>query len=180
MTRQSVKGSRLGATVEGICAVLLIATFLCIQVLIGGTRLIFALPCYGLLAVIGILCLLRIRAPKPAPDAFCLWTTLIFFGYIVGRAVCSPVAYLARIEICSIVAGLIVYVLASCVLTSARTRMVVFASLLAATIAHVFVGAIQFRGGNNYMPISFLQRFDYAERASGFYICPNHLAGLLE
>ena len=30
------------------------------------------------------------------------------------------------------------------------------------------------------MPISFLQRFDYGTRASGFYICPNHLAGLLE
>jgi hypothetical protein len=30
------------------------------------------------------------------------------------------------------------------------------------------------------MPFTFLQRFDYGRRASGFYICPNHLAGLLE
>ncbi|MGI8435953.1 MAG: O-antigen ligase family protein, partial [Chthoniobacterales bacterium] len=28
--------------------------------------------------------------------------------------------------------------------------------------------------------ISWLQRYDYGRRASGFYICPNHLAGLLE
>src|SRR5438132_4500549 len=30
------------------------------------------------------------------------------------------------------------------------------------------------------MLIPFLQRFDYGRRASGFYVCPNHLAGFLE
>ena len=30
------------------------------------------------------------------------------------------------------------------------------------------------------MLIPFLQRFDYGRRASGFYVCPNHLAGALE
>lgn len=30
------------------------------------------------------------------------------------------------------------------------------------------------------MLISWLQRYDYGARASGFYVCPNHLAGLLE
>jgi O-antigen ligase len=30
------------------------------------------------------------------------------------------------------------------------------------------------------MLIPFLQRFDYGRRASGLYVCPNHLAGLLE
>jgi hypothetical protein len=39
---------------------------------------------------------------------------------------------------------------------------------------------VQFRGGQNFMPISFLQRSDYESRASGFFICPNHLAGFLE
>src|SRR5439155_1500716 len=39
---------------------------------------------------------------------------------------------------------------------------------------------IQFRDGNNFMLIPFLQRFDYGRRASGFYVCPNHLAGALE
>src|SRR5205085_7964252 len=34
--------------------------------------------------------------------------------------------------------------------------------------------------GNNFMLIPFLQRFDYGRRASGFYVCPNHLAGALE
>ena len=30
------------------------------------------------------------------------------------------------------------------------------------------------------MLIPFLQRADYGHRASGFYVCPNHLAGVLE
>src|SRR5581483_1289897 len=68
----------------------------------------------------------------------------------------------------------------SCYLTSAKMRMSILACLLAAALAHVLVGMIQFRHGNNFMPLSFLQRFDYGSRASGFYVCPNHLAGLLE
>src|SRR5439155_3983432 len=32
----------------------------------------------------------------------------------------------------------------------------------------------------NFMLIPFLQRVDYGQRASGLYVCPNHLAGLLE
>jgi O-antigen ligase len=52
--------------------------------------------------------------------------------------------------------------------------------LLLIGMAHVLIGAIQFRNGDNFMPIPFLQRFDYERRASGFYACPNHLAGLLE
>src|SRR5262249_59233087 len=40
--------------------------------------------------------------------------------------------------------------------------------------------AVQFRYGDDFMLIPFLQRFEYGRRASGFYVCPNHLAGLLE
>ena len=75
---------------------------------------------------------------------------------------------------------MIVYFLTSCILTSAKARIWIMACLLLAALAHVLVGAIQVRNGNNFMPISFLQRFDYGRRASGFYVCPNHLAGLLE
>src|SRR5205809_665038 len=55
-----------------------------------------------------------------------------------------------------------------------------YAILAAAALLTVLVGAIQFRDGNNFMPIEFLQRVDYGRRASGFYVCPNHLAGALE
>ena len=61
-----------------------------------------------------------------------------------------------------------------------KTRLFLLVFLLTAALGHVAVGALQFRNGDNWMPIAFLQRFDYGRRASGFYICPNHLAGLLE
>ena len=170
----------LGRTLEILLAILLVAAFLSIQALIGGTRLLFALPAYALLALIGVLSIALVRSAKPAPRQLCLWSAVVFFGYILLRAAFSPMPYLAWLDISSVLAGLVVYFFTSCILTSARTRMSILACLLMAALAHVLVGAIQFRSGNNFMPISFLQRFDYGHRASGFYVCPNHLAGLLE
>jgi len=171
---------RISNAAEILAAILLIGALLSIQVLIGGTRLLFALPAYGLLGIIGVLSLSSFRSVKPLPDQFCLWSALVFFGYILVRAIFSPAPYLARFDIYSVIAGLVLYFFIACVLTSAKARMWILACLLAAALVHVFVGVIQFTGGNNFMPISFLQRFDYGRRASGFYICPNHLAGLLE
>ena len=171
---------RFSDATEVLAAILLVVALVSIQTLIGGTRLLFALPAYGLLGIIGLLSLFSFRKVKPHADQFCLWSAIVFFGYILVRAAFSPASYLARFDIYSVLGGLVLYFLVACVLTSAKTRMWILACLLAAALAHVFVGVIQFSGGNNFMPISFLQRFDYGRRASGFYICPNHLAGLLE
>lgn len=165
---------------EVLMAFLIAAAFAAIQILIGGTRLLFSLPVNGLLALAGVLTLLSLRRAKPEPDRLCLWASASFFGYVLVRALLSPVPYLARADMYSVLAGLIVYLTVAFVLTSAPLRMWIVISLLALAMAHVFVGAIQFRHGDNFMPISFLQRFDYERRASGFYICPNHLAGMLE
>jgi O-antigen ligase len=166
--------------VEILSAALLVVAFLSIQALIGGTRLLFAFPAYGLIAVVALLSIVSFRSAKAKLDQICLWSAILFFGYVLVRATFSPLPYLARSDIYSVLAGLVVYLLTCCVLTSAKARMSILACLLAAALAHVLVGAIQFRSGNNFMPISFLQRFDYGRRASGFYVCPNHLAGLLE
>ena len=167
-------------SVEAVVACLIVATFVVIQLLIGGTRLLFSLPAYALLALAGLLTVFLFRRHKPEPNQLCLWASALFFGYIIARAVLSPVAYLARPDIYSVVAGVILYLIMAFVVTSARTRMWIWVFLLIVAMAHVFVGVIQFRQGDNFMPISFLQRFDYGRRASGFYVCPNHLAGLLE
>src|SRR5207245_7641138 len=108
------------------------------------------------------------------------WSAAAFFAYILARAFLSPVPYLARADVYSVLGGLLVYLFVACVLVNTRGRMFILLFLLVAALAHVFIGAIQFRDGNNFMPISFLRRFDYGQRASGFYVCPNHLAGLLE
>ena len=140
----------------------------------------FCLPSFALLAIAAILTLPSLRRIKPEPDRLCLWSSAAFFGYVLTRALFSTAPYLARSDIYPVLGGLLLYLLVACIFTSARTRMLLLLFLIVLAMAQTFVGAFQFRDGNNYMPIAWLQRVDYGRRASGFYICPNHLAGLLE
>ncbi|HEX8310698.1 MAG TPA: hypothetical protein VF614_05230, partial [Chthoniobacteraceae bacterium] len=171
---------RLAAFAEWLCFGLLIAAFGTIEVLIGGTRMVFSMPAYVLLGVLGLLCSFLIRSARPSASKACLAATGVFFAYIVGRAVLSPFPYIARSDLYSVLAGLVVYFFTACIFTKGKQRMLFLLFLVLVGIAHAFIGAVQFRDGNNYMPISWLQRFDYESRASGFYICPNHLAGFVE
>ncbi len=174
------KTGRLLAATEGFSLVLLFLAFGLMQTLVGGTRMAFSLPVYGLVGVAGVIAFFSWRRVKPLPSQVCLGSTLAFLGYALGRALLSPVPYIARSDVYSILGGLAVYFLVACILISARQRMVLLLLLLVFALVHVVVGAMQFRDGNNFMPISWLQRYDYEWRASGLYVCPNHLAGLLE
>lgn len=171
---------RLASLTEGFSLLLLAAAFAAIQIIIGGTRMVFSLPSYGVLGVVGILALLLLRRRKSVPSQWCLAIAAVFLGYILARAWLSPVPYIARSDFYSVLAGLVVYFFTACILTSAKQRMFFVCFLLVLALGHAFVGALQFRDGTNFMPISWLKRADYDRRASGFYICPNHLAGLLE
>jgi O-antigen ligase len=159
---------------------LLFVALALIEILIGGTRLIYSLPTYAILAVVALLTVFWFAQPRPRPAQTCLISSAIFFGYVLGRAFLSPAPYVARPDIYSIAGALVVYWFIALVCTNAKPRAWVMIGLLTLALAHVLIGAVQFRDGNNFMPISFLQRFDYGRRASGFYICPNHLAGALE
>lgn len=160
--------------------ILLCLGFTVISALIGGTRLVFSLPAYGLLGVLGVLALASVTIVRPAPSHLCLFSAALFFGYILGRAWLSPVVYLAREDAFSVLGSLLVYFTVTCAFTDTNRRFVFIFFLLALAIVQTFVGAIQFKNGDNFMLIPFLQRFDYGSRASGFYVCPNHFAGFLE
>ena len=163
-----------------LSAFLLAAALVVIQILIGGTRLIYSFPSYAILALVAVLTLFLLRQSRPRPAQLCLFSSAIFFGYVLIRAFLSPDVYNARSDIYSVLGGLIVYWFVAIFCTSAKTRSWVVISLLALALVHVVIGAIQFRDGKNFMLIEFLQRVDYGRRASGFYVCPNHLAGALE
>jgi len=160
--------------------VLVVLAFAVIQVLIGGTRLLFSFPAYLTLAIAALLTLFTLRKSRPLPSQACFWAAVIFLGYIIGRALLSPTEYLARSDIYSVIASLVLYFTVATVLTAATLRMWLLVALFLLGLAQVLVGLVQFRYGNNFMPIHALQRFDYGNRASGFYICPDHLAGFLE
>ena len=171
---------RISNLTEWLSFLLLLAAFVAIQVMIGGTRMVFSLPSYVCLGVVGLFAVFSLRRPKPGPSQWCLAVAAAFLAYILARAWFSPMPYLARSDFYSVLAGLIVYFYTACVLTDGKRRMLFISLLLALAVGHALVGAIQFRQGNNFMPISWLKRYDYDVRASGFYVCPNHLAGLLE
>jgi O-antigen ligase len=174
------KSERVSSVAEWLCLLLLIGGFATMQVLIGGTRMVYSLPTYAVLGVAGIVALLGLRQRRPNPSTACLAVAAVFFAYILVRAWLSPVPYITRSDIYSVLGGLVVYYLTACVLVSARQRLAFVMFLLAVGVVHTLIGAVQFRDGDNWMPISWLQRYDYEARASGFYVCPNHLAGYLE
>ena len=71
---------------ETLAVVLLGAALGLIQVLIGGTRLIFSMPAYAIVALVGLLTVFSLRKRKPSPGKVCLLSSAIFFGYIFARA----------------------------------------------------------------------------------------------
>ena len=151
-----------------------------IELLIGGTRLLFSLPSYGLLAAAALLSLVDMRRPKLPPSASCLLSSALFFGYLLARALASPVVYLAWADEFAILGSLIVYLLTACYLTDPRRRLWLLGVLLVIAGVHLAVGVRQFSERSGYLLFGFLRSPQYLGRASGQYICPDHLAGFLE
>lgn len=161
-------------------ALLLLVALGAIQILIGGTRLLFAYPSYAVLGFAAVIALFVSRSQGASANRACLTTATLFTTFVVARALLSPVDYIARADLYSVGACLVIYLLTASVVTSPKVRLGIILALILLALVNVVIGAIQFRDGNNFMPISFLQRYDYGKRASGFYICPNHLAGFFE
>ncbi len=161
------------------CALLLCGGLVLTQAFIGGRVLLFLFPGLILIAVAALVGATLKTTHKAHPDIWCLGATGIFCGYILVRAIASP-SYFARPDLFSVTGALLIYGLTAAVITSSSTRSTIIGALLGFALLHVLIGFIQFNRGDNYMLIPFLQRADYGQRASGFYVCPNHLAGLLE
>lgn len=149
--------------------------------LLGGLHSDTSLPAYGLIALAGILSIATLRTSQIRNcDATCLATTAVFLGYVISRAVVSPDAYIAREDLYLALASSILYLIFTLSLASPRLRIRFVFILLVLAAANSIVGGIQFFKGHNFMPFDFLPRGSYGARASGFYSCPNHLAGFLE
>lgn len=150
------------------------------QLLIGGVKMVYSLPAYTLLGLAGVVTLGWWRKQSAAkPISWCLASALLLAGYVGWRASTSPVEYLARTDFYMIVGAFLVYLVTAVHLTSPRNRLTLFWVLFGLVFLHVGVGVIQFKEKQDFMLLPWILRSDYGYRASGFYICPNHLAGLL-
>ncbi len=151
------------------------------QVLLGGAGLVHALPA-GLLLATAALLLVFVRQKKSG-HRLRIWTgaaTVLLAGYVIGRSFFSPVEYLARWDLFLTLAAALGYFMVTEYFVRSRERVIVVAVLGILALIHVVIGAVQFKQQDNFMLISWFIRSDWEWRASGLYIYPNHLAGLLE
>jgi O-antigen ligase len=153
--------------------------FVAIQALIGGVKMVFSLPAYLLLAV-GAIAAMAISRKQVRPPIVCGLTALGLAAWVTVRALLSPIPYLARTDLLMVLAALSLYLVTVMDFREMRTRFILLGVLLALALAQAIIGAMQFKQLDDFMLLPGIMRPPYGWRASGFYICPNHLAGLLE
>jgi O-antigen ligase len=159
---------------------LLVIALLLIELLIGGTRLLFSLPSCGILALVSFISLYSFRRSQIPANVYCLGATGLFAVYIVLRLIFSPVEYLARADLYILLGALMIYLFVALILTVPKYRFVFVMTLLVIALMHVTIGGIQYLRGEPFPLFDFIEKQDFGLRATGLYICPNHLAGFLE
>ncbi|HEY2952499.1 MAG TPA: O-antigen ligase family protein, partial [Verrucomicrobiae bacterium] len=113
-----------------------------------------------------------VRSPLQLP-------VLGFAAYAVVRYFTSPYEYDSRIELFQVGLYTMVYFLAACNFYRSRDRQIILAALMGLVVAESIYGLWQFSTRSD--TVLYMDRgTEYTGRASGTYICPNHLAGFLE
>lgn len=158
---------------------MLATSIVLIQCLTGGTRLVFALPAYALIALAALTGAGSLRRESARPNPSCLVVTAVFFAYILTRAALSPWDYLWWQDFLQVLACLMVYAVCTCFASASPPRLWIIGLLLVLSVFEFFVGLRQFRYGDNWMPFGFI-RADSGLRASGTLISSIHYGGFLE
>ncbi len=147
----------------------------------GGVSLLYSLPAYGVIGLAALAGLFgRGKHISLGVNVPCLLSAILLAGCIIVRSDFAPVDYLARNDFFMTLAALAVYLLSAVFLSQCRHRHILIGILLAFAAAHLVYGVFQFREGQYTLFSPWIVRENYMWRASGFYLSPNHLAGLLE
>ncbi len=147
----------------------------------GGVSLLYSLPAYGVIGLAALAGLFgRGKHVSLGVDVPCLLSAIVLAGCVIVRSHFAPVDYLARNDFFMTLAALAVYLLSAVFLSQCRHRHILIGILLAFAAAHLVYGVFQFREGQYALFSPWIVRESYTWRASGFYLSPNHFAGLLE
>jgi O-antigen ligase len=163
--------------VNVVFLILLGLAWAAIECFIGGTRLLYSLPAYGLVSIAALLTLASVRRKRIPPDASCIGATLLLGGWILFRAWHSPVAYLAWPDLFMMTGCLMTYLLTALYLNGTRDQTAMIVVLWCIAALQIWVGVIQFTSNPGFMLFGFLRQ--PGARASGMYISPNNYAGFL-
>jgi O-antigen ligase len=166
------------STLNALIASLLAGSFIFIQCYVSGTRFAYALPAYAAVGVAGILALFATR-DRSRLGWLAFGSALLCFGYLLWRAWTSPVEYLARTDLYSALACLVVYVLTSTTVTSRTLRGGIIGVVLALVVVEALFAGYQYAGGATWLPFN-LQHPGAPFRARGTFISSIHFAGFLE
>jgi O-antigen ligase len=149
-----------------------------IECYIGGTRLIFSLPAYALLSVCALLTLAGIRGKRIPPNGLSIASTLLLGAWVLGRALYSPIEYLALPDFFMMLGCLMTYLLTAFYLNDILEETVLIVVLWVIAALEIWVGMVQFLKNGDFMLFGLL-RPPQVLRASGMYISPNNFAGFL-
>ena len=151
------------------------------SVVFGGVTIRYLAPALGLAMLLTVLWAGKlvfaeriswIYAPMHWPvAAFALYTTVRYFT--------SPIEYDSRFELILVWLYTVIYFTTCLNFCHTRDRTVIVMTLLGLGVAEALFGLWQF--GTNAETLMGTARYAaYLNRGSGTYVCPNHLAGLLE
>ena len=141
-----------------------------------------AAPTYALVALLALMWAGKLFAAKVVS-----WKhsplhipIVVFVAYAVARYFYSPLEYEARLELIGIVCCAAVYFIAASNFYRARERAWFLWALLLLALVESILGIWQFATHANYIIPGWERPQEYANRAGGTFICPNHLATFLE
>jgi O-antigen ligase len=150
-------------------------------VLFGAVTVDFAAPMHALAILLALMWVTKLFVAqvvswKPSPLH---WPVVAFAIYATIRYATSPVEYDARMELIQVWLLTFIYFVCASNFYRSRDRTIIFGVLLTVALAEAIYGFWQF-GTRSDNVLNLLRSAGYRGRASGTYICPNHLAGLLE
>ena len=162
--------------------IVLMALVLCTAVLaLGAVTPELALPSFALIGLMGVLWALRLPFASEAhwKRSSLHWPIAAFLVYALVRYFFSPLEYDARVELFQVAACVLVYFIAANQFYHRFDRVTLIWVLTGLAVFEASYGLWQFASGSDAV-FGWVRPEGYRGRASGTYICPNHLAGFLE
>lgn len=151
-------------------------------ILFGATELHYAMAMYAVAALLALIWAGKLFFDpaaafwKPSPMH---WPVLGFVVYTFIHYSLSPYEYLSRLELFQVCLYGLVYFIAANNVNRGRERTIVISILLVLGTLEAMYGIWQaYTKSDTVLHLTRPQAFSI--RASGTYVCPNHLAGMLE
>lgn len=167
----------LAAVVLGLVVLMQWAATVCL----GAVTPDFATWTFGLGFVLVVVWAVHLLVGRPLVWKGSALALLVvaFMAYTLGRYLTSPVEYEARFETFQVFLYGVVCLVAAQMLHRPRDRAIFLGALAVLAVAESCYGFWQYARSQDLV-LNLARPAQYHGRASGTYVCPNHLAGFLE